>query len=138
MLVGMADPTDLFAYDELTRLLKRDIEVAVVTESEVLQAIDQVYRRTEEISGLAQELEQDLGEQPGRLRRARRRRSAPRTRRWCKLLQSLFEDATQVGASDIHIEPQEDRLQHPLPHRRRAAAADRGRPADRRRRSRCA
>jgi MSHA biogenesis protein MshE len=28
-----------------------------------------------------------------------------------KLLQSLFEDATQVGASDIHIEPQEGRLQ---------------------------
>jgi MSHA biogenesis protein MshE len=26
-------------------------------------------------------------------------------------LQSLFEDATQVGASDIHIEPQESRLQ---------------------------
>src|SRR5204863_844265 len=28
-----------------------------------------------------------------------------------KLLQSLFEDARQVGASDIHIEPQETRLQ---------------------------
>src|SRR2546428_538209 len=28
-----------------------------------------------------------------------------------KLLQSLFEDAMQVGASDIHIEPQESRLQ---------------------------
>src|SRR5205807_8537122 len=27
-----------------------------------------------------------------------------------KLLQSLFQDATQVGASDIHIEPQEDKL----------------------------
>jgi len=27
-----------------------------------------------------------------------------------KLLQSIFEDATQVGASDIHVEPQEDRL----------------------------
>jgi MSHA biogenesis protein MshE len=27
-----------------------------------------------------------------------------------RLLQSLFEDAIQVGASDIHIEPQEDRL----------------------------
>ena len=26
MLVGMADPTDLFAYDELARVLKRDIE----------------------------------------------------------------------------------------------------------------
>jgi MSHA biogenesis protein MshE len=31
--VGMADPTDLFAYDEVIRILRRDIEVCVVTES---------------------------------------------------------------------------------------------------------
>ena len=30
--VGMADPTDLFAFDELTRVLKRDIDLAAVTE----------------------------------------------------------------------------------------------------------
>src|SRR3954452_19012575 len=30
-LVGMADPTDLFAFDEVARLLKRDIEAAVVS-----------------------------------------------------------------------------------------------------------
>ena len=33
----MADPTDLFAYDEIARLLKRDIELAVVTESQLLR-----------------------------------------------------------------------------------------------------
>src|SRR2546423_25837 len=62
MLIGMADPTDLFAFDELTRLLKKDVEPVVVTESEVAQALDRGYRRTEEISGLAKELGQDLGE----------------------------------------------------------------------------
>ena len=55
-LVGMADPTDLFAFDELTRLLKRELEIAVVNEGQLLQTIDRVYRRTEEISGLAKEL----------------------------------------------------------------------------------
>ena len=29
--VGMADPTDLNAYDEISRILKREIEIAVVT-----------------------------------------------------------------------------------------------------------
>src|SRR5471032_1065148 len=29
-LVGMADPTDLFAYDELARVLKRDLDIAVI------------------------------------------------------------------------------------------------------------
>ena len=109
ILVGMADPTDLFAFDELTRILKRDIEVAVVAEGQMLKALDQVYRRTEEITGLAKELQQDLGEHLvdfGALSASLGAEDAPVVR----LLQTLFEDATQVGASDIHIEPQEDRL----------------------------
>jgi len=111
MLVGMADPTDLFAFDELSRILKKDIEPVVVVESEVSLTLDRVYRRTEEISGLAKELQQDLGENlvdfgAGALDAALGAEDAPVV----KLLQSLFQDATQVGASDIHIEPQEDRL----------------------------
>ena len=111
MLVGMADPTDLFAFDELSRILKKDIEPVVVAESEIALALDRVYRRTEEISGLAKELHQDLGENlvdfgAGALDAALGAEDAPVV----KLLQSLFQDATQVGASDIHIEPQEDRL----------------------------
>ena len=108
-LVGMADPTDLFAFDELTRLLKKEISAAVVSEGEALQTIDQIYRRTEEISGLARELEEDVGDSVidfGALGAALGAEEAPVV----KLLQSLFEDATQIGASDIHIEPQERRL----------------------------
>jgi MSHA biogenesis protein MshE len=78
----------------------------VVTESEVTHALDRVYRRTEEISGLAKELQQDLGVDFGALDAALGAEDAPVV----KLLQSLFQDATQVGASDIHVEPQEDRL----------------------------
>ena len=109
VVVAMGDPTDLFAFDELTRLLKRDIEAVVVSEEQVLKALDQIYRRTEEISGLAKELQQDLGETLvdfGALGASLGAEDAPVVR----LLQSLFEDAAQVGASDIHIEPQEDRL----------------------------
>src|SRR5690348_3339753 len=109
-LVGMADPTDLFAYDELARLLKRDIEAAVVGEALLLQTIDRVYRRTDQISGLARELERDVGEgyiDFGGLGSGVGAEDAPVV----KLLQSIFEDAVQVNASDVHIEPQEKRLQ---------------------------
>lgn len=109
LLIGMADPTDLFAYDEITRLLKRDITLAVVNESELLQTIDRLYRRTTQITGLARELEQELGDTAidfGTLATGAGLEDAPVV----KLLQSLFDDATQVGASDIHIEPQERRL----------------------------
>jgi len=107
--VAMADPTDLFAYDEVARFLKRDIQLAVVNESLLLQTIDRVYRRTEQISGLAQELGQELSEGGvdfAALGLASTVEDAPVVR----LLQTVFEDAVGVRASDIHIEPQEARL----------------------------
>ena len=109
LLVAMADPLDLFAYDEITRLLKRNISIAAVPESQLALACDRLYRRTEEISGLARALEKDLGDAVdfGELSASAGAEGAPVVR----LLQSLFEDAAQVGASDIHIEPMESGLQ---------------------------
>jgi len=110
LLVGMSDPTDLFAYDEIARIVKQNIELAVVNETEVLAVIDRIYRRTEDISDLARELEQDLGDVSvdfGALAANPNLEEAPVV----KLLQSVFDDAAQVRASDIHIEPQESRLQ---------------------------
>jgi MSHA biogenesis protein MshE len=105
-LVGMADPSDLFAQDELQRALKRPLEIAAVSDGELLAAIDRIYRRTEEISGLARELEQDLGDAYvdfGALGASVGAEDAPVVR----LLQTVFEDAVQANASDVHIEPQE-------------------------------
>ena len=108
LLVGLADPVDIFAHDEIARLVKRPLKLAVVKEGDLLKALDVVYRRTEEISGLAAELEQelaaydiDLGVVPGFPDGAN---DAPVV----KLLQTIFEDAIQVNASDIHIEPDEN------------------------------
>jgi len=109
-LVGMADPSDLFAQDELQRALKRPIEVAAVSDGQLLAAIDRIYRRTEEISGLAKELEQDLGDAYvdfGALGATVGAEDAPVVR----LLQTVFEDAIQANASDVHVEPQERNVQ---------------------------
>ena len=105
LLVALADPLDLAAFDELTRLLKRNIGIAAVPESQVPLALDRLYRRTDEISGLARALEKDLGDAVdfGELTATAGLEGAPVVR----LLQSMFEDAIQVGASDVHIEPQE-------------------------------
>ena len=105
LLVGFVDPLDLVAFDELTRLLKRPIRVAVVPESQLPAVLDRHYRRTEEISGLAKALEKDVGDAVdfGTLEASVGQEGAPVVR----LLQSVFEDAVQVGASDVHLEPQE-------------------------------
>jgi MSHA biogenesis protein MshE len=107
--VGMSDPTDLVAYDELVRILRREIQLAVVSESALLQAVDRIYRRTQEISGLAAELGEELGDvgiDMVGLGLATGTEDAPVV----KLLQSVFEDAVQVRASDVHIEPQEHKV----------------------------
>ncbi|MCK4502054.1 MAG: MSHA biogenesis protein MshE, partial [Desulfuromonadales bacterium] len=106
LLVGVADPTDIYAYDELTKILKQPITLAVVYESELLKAIDTVYRRTQEIVNIAEELGEELSYGDANLEQLLAEtdvEDAPVVR----LLKSLFEDAVQVGASDIHIEPDE-------------------------------
>ena len=109
--VGMADPTDLAAYDEICRLVKREVELAVVAESQLLSAIDRSYHHTEEIAGLAKELGSELAsvhEELGDLLglNSASTEDAPVVR----LLSSVFEEALRVRASDIHIEPQERTL----------------------------
>jgi MSHA biogenesis protein MshE len=106
VLVGMADPTNIFAYDELSNILNRPIRMAVVKERELLQTLDTVYRKTEEITGFAGELSNELSLGDVNLSQMMETADvadAPVVR----LLQSLFEDAIQIGASDIHIEPDE-------------------------------
>lgn len=105
LLVGMADPTDIFGFDELSRILQRPLSLAVVRESELLEALDMLYRRTSEIASLAEKLGVELGDQATDLGflEVAGAEDAPVV----KLLQSIFEDAVQVLASDIHIEPDE-------------------------------
>ena len=110
LLVALADPLDLFAYDELTRMLKRKLSIACAPENQFILTLDRMYRRTDEISGLARALEKSVGEAAvdfGELTASAGAEGAPVVR----LLQSLFEDAIQIRASDVHIEPQENGLQ---------------------------
>ena len=56
LLIGMSDPTNLFAYDELARILARPIDIAVVREQELLDVIERVYKQNDRISGIAEQL----------------------------------------------------------------------------------
>jgi len=106
LLIGMADPTDLFAFDELAKLIKRPVRQAIVRETDLLRALDKVYRRTDEIVSIAEELGEELAAGDTNLAEllpVGELQDMPVVR----LLRSLFQDAVQVSASDIHIEPDE-------------------------------
>ena len=106
VLVAMVDPTDLFAFDEISRLTRKDVTIAVVSETLLMQTIDRIYRRTDQITSLAKELGEDLGDVVDLGTLTLGAEDAPVV----KLLQTMFEDAVQARASDIHIEPHEQGL----------------------------
>ena len=108
LTVGFADPMDLFAQDEVARLLRAAVQPVVVTEGALLATIDRVYQRSDEITGLASEVAADLGHginMPG-LEMTVGSDDAPIVR----LLQSIFDAAVSQAVSDIHVEPQEKNL----------------------------
>jgi MSHA biogenesis protein MshE len=109
LTVGMADPTDLFAYDELATRLKKPLQVCLVKESDLLKTLDVVYRRTDEIASIAHEVGEELRESDIDIERLAAEEGSPDAP-VIRLIQSVFHDAVQVGASDVHIEPGESAL----------------------------
>ena len=106
VLVGMSDPADLSGLDQLVPILEpKHIELAVVQESQIMEAFDSVYRRTQDIANFAEQLHEEYQEGEEFELNALDETTSDAT--VVKLLQSIFEDAVQVRASDIHIEPDE-------------------------------
>ena len=109
LLIGMADPTNLFAYDELARILARPMEIAVVREQELIDVIERVYKQNDRISGIAEQLNDELRE--GDFDAIQFSADADMSEApVVKLLHTLFQTAVQSRASDIHIEPDENLL----------------------------
>lgn len=104
LLVGMADPSDVFIFDELSRFLKQPPHIALVSETQLLRALDLIYRGEEAIQEQAAALDEEVGNSDFDLEgivQSEMAVDAPVV----KILQSLFEDALRMNASDIHIEP---------------------------------
>lgn len=106
--VAMSDPADLQAIDFLSNILApREINLAIAKEEQLLLYFDQLYRKTKEIESFAQQLQEEYQSNSdfdiGQTNVA----SSENEATVVKLLRTMFEDAVQVHASDIHIEPDE-------------------------------
>ncbi len=105
-LVGMVDPQDLVAYDEISQILAKRVHLALVREDDLLFVLDNLYRRSEEISHFAESLSAELSPSEMNLFSETQDMSSE-DMPVVNLLRSIFEDAVQINASDIHIEPDE-------------------------------
>ncbi len=110
VLLGMSDPADLSILDQIASLLEpKIIEIAVVRESQLIDAFNNLYRRTKEIQTIAHQLQEEYVD-PDAIDFNVLNVENDKDNTIVRLLQSLFEDAVQVRASDIHIEPDENVL----------------------------
>ena len=110
IVIGMSDPADLNAIDQLEQMLApKRIELAVVMDSQMFEAFDGLYRRTADIESFASQLEEEY-EQSSSFDLSTSFIDETGDATVGKLLQSVFEDAVQMRASDIHIEPDENQL----------------------------
>lgn len=112
LLVAMSDPADINAIDDLTAKLPKPIKVAVVGETQLFEAYESFYRKSEEIASFAQELAEEYqSSQEFQLDTGVGNNSGDQEETAvAKLLQSIFEDAVMAKASDIHIEPEAKQL----------------------------
>lgn len=110
LLVGMADPLDINALDTISKIIKQPIKMAIVSEEVLLSVLDRVYRRTQEISHFAEELSGDMLDEYAQADDLFDESDDDERAPVVKLLNSLFKDAVQARASDIHIEPGADVL----------------------------
>ena len=106
-LVGMVDPSNVSVQDSIARVLKRPIEVAVITQEHLANAIERLYSKQVEIGEAIQQFQSDTENVVNAIDLSQvvtkiDGEEAP----VAKLLYSMFREALRLRASDIHIEPQ--------------------------------
>jgi len=110
IVIAMEDPKDIEAIEDLTAVTMKRIEPVISTSQDIQEMIDLNYR----IGG---EIEEQLSQIPTRyrstgvgLREARVSAEAIAQAPVVRAIDLLIKQAVRDRASDVHVEPQEDKL----------------------------
>ena len=109
LIVAMADPSNIFAIDDIKFMTGYNVEIVVSAENSIKSAIDKYYDQSASFDDVMGDLDDidlevidDVDEiDTGELERASE--DAPVV----KLVNLILTDAIKKGASDIHVEPYE-------------------------------
>ena len=105
-VVGMADPTDLPALDAISRAMGKPVEMALISESQLLRILPQLYGAVSKSA----ELREALGDTVTTSTPPPILESSAEDAPIVRLLNAVFTDAARLQASDIHFEPEESGL----------------------------
>ncbi len=108
-LVGMVDPTNLRNQDHLAQILGRPILPSIITSQQFHDVIDECYRKSGQLDSCVEQVKREVDHHF--LNHPQVNQSIDDTEApVIKLLQTIFEEAVKMRASDIHLEPEEDKL----------------------------
>jgi type IV pilus assembly protein PilB len=103
LVVAMADPLDYFAIDELRMSTGLRIEPTIAARDELQRAIKRYYGLQESVEQISQIL---LSREAEEVKPQQEDEDSPVV----KTVNQIIIQAVQIGASDIHFDPQEDSL----------------------------
>jgi len=107
----MVEPSDVFAVDELRMKTGLNIEPAVATETGLKKALDQHYGAKGTLEEVIGSLDRGRLEiKPGQETELKKLQGIAEEPPVIKLVNIMIIEAVHQGASDIHIEPEEDTL----------------------------
>ncbi len=110
--VAMVDPLDVFAIEHIKGITHKVVEPVLATEDELIKAIDSYWGVKSNISEFMDGLDRDDGPDefgPGDQDEYDSQGELDE-RPIIKMVNSLINDAVHAGSSDIHIEPEDNRL----------------------------
>jgi type IV pilus assembly protein PilB len=106
LVVAMADPTNVFALDDIHALTKAEVQAVVVTKDQLLEALDRFHR----LEGEAGEVAQIAADSVIAADETRQAREAVDEAPIVRFVNLLITQAVADRASDIHVEPAESDL----------------------------
>lgn len=113
LLVALDDPMNYEVLDKLRFILNKDIKVAMAPREAIQNAINRSYGQseTESVDSMIAEFtETEIEFTQTELQEAEQEADAGETSPIIKLVNLIFSEALNMRASDIHIEPFEDRV----------------------------
>ena len=116
LTIATADPLNVFAIDEVRIKTKSNVEPAVATETEIKDAINQYYKVGGSIEDVIKSMDvQSLVIEEGKEEKeevddAEKLRNIAEEAPIIKLVNLIIMQAIRDKASDIHVEPEDDRL----------------------------
>jgi type IV pilus assembly protein PilB len=110
LVVAMANPTNIFAIDDIKFITGYDVDPHVASEGSLKRALDRAYDSAGTMADVMKSIDDELAvvdepEEPEDAGAA-----AADEAPIVKLVNSLISDAVRKGASDIHMEPYEKSL----------------------------